>query len=86
MIGLERNPQVLLFSDLLRLAGAIPEVRSRLGAPSPGHWHRLTSGLVGLRNAVVHPTRDLVGRQRSLARLVELDTLLRDLLRRLEVS
>jgi hypothetical protein len=34
----------------------------------------------------MHPTRDLVGRQRSLARLVELDTLLRDLLGRLEGS
>ena len=77
---------LLFYSDLLRLADAIGVVRSRLGALSPGHWRRLTSGLVGLRNAVMHPTRDLVGRERSLAQLVGLDTLPRDLLRRLEVS
>lgn len=73
-----------LFSDILRVVGSVPEIRSQLGAPSPRQWHRQTSGLVSLRNAVMHPTRDLVGRERPLARLVELDTLLRNLLRRLE--
>jgi hypothetical protein len=73
-----------LFSDILRVVGGVPEIRSQLGARGPRHWHRETSSLVSLRNAVMHPTRDLVGRERSLARLVELDTLLTSLLRRLE--
>ena len=75
----------LLFSDILRIVGAVPEIRSQLGAGGPRHWHRETSRLVSLRNAVMHPTRDLVGRERSLARLVELDATLRDLLRLVEI-
>jgi len=74
----------LLFSDILRVVQAIPEVRTRLGARGPRQWHKRTGPLVSLRNAVMHPTRDLVGRERSLARLVELDTLIRELLHRLD--
>jgi hypothetical protein len=74
----------LLFSDILRVIEAIPEIRSRLGAQGARHWHRRTGSLVGLRNAVMHPTRELIGRERSLARVIELDTTLRGLLRRVE--
>ncbi len=69
-----------------RFVGAVPEIRSQLGARGPRHWHRETSRLVSLRNAVMHPTRELVGRERPLAKLVALDAALRDLLRRVETS
>jgi len=76
----------LLFSDILRVVGSVAEIRSQLGARGPRHWHRETSRLVSLRNAVMNPTRELVGRERSLAKLVELEVTLRDLLRRVETS
>ena len=69
----------LLFSDLLRVVERIPELRRALGSSSASHWHDRTSSLVSLRNAVMHPARNLVGRERSLVRLVELDATLRDL-------
>ena len=74
----------LLFSDVLRMVGAIPEIRGKLGARGPRHWNKLTGSLVGLRNAVMHPARDLVGRGRSLDQLNALDGVLRVLLLRLE--
>ena len=76
----------LLFSDILRIVGAVAELRSQLGARGPRHWHKETGRLVGLRNAVMHPTRELVGRERSLTQLVELDARLRRLIQRLEVE
>ena len=70
----------LLFSDLLRVVERIPELRRALGSSSASHWHDRTSSLVSLRNAVMHPARNLVGRERyRLVRLVELDATLRDL-------
>ena len=74
----------LYFSDILRLVGGTSELRSQLGARSAHDWHGQTSRLVGLRNAVMHPTRDLVGRGAPLARLVETEALLRGLLVRIE--
>jgi hypothetical protein len=74
----------LLFSEILRVVGAVPELRAQLGARGARHWHRMTSRLVRLRNAVMHPTRELVGRESSVATLVTHDALLRGLLRRLE--
>lgn len=76
----------LLFSDILRIVGAVAELRSWLGARGRRHWHKETGRLVGLRNAVMHPTRELVGRERSLPQLIELDARLRGLMQRLEVK
>jgi hypothetical protein len=73
-----------LFSDILRVIAHVPEVRSQLGMSSAKAWKKRTGALIGLRNAVMHPARDLLGSDRSLARLVELDAFLRDLLRRVE--
>jgi hypothetical protein len=76
----------LLFSDILRIVGAVAELRSWLGARGSRHWHKETGRLVGLRNSVMHPTRELVGRERSLTQLIELDARLRGLIQRLEVE
>jgi CBS domain-containing protein len=75
-----------LFTDILRVIGHVPEMRSQLGVSSAKSWRKRTGALIGLRNAVMHPARDLLGPDRPVARLVELDALLRDLLRRVEAT
>lgn len=74
----------LLFSDILRVIGRIPSLLELLGARSTSAWENRTGALVGLRNAVMHPTKELLGRERPLVRLVEHDSLLRELLGRLD--
>lgn len=76
----------LSFSEILRLAGHIPEIRKALGIQSPESWDHLTSGFIGLRTRVMHPTKSLLGRERLLPALVDLDHSLRQLLIGLEDS
>jgi hypothetical protein len=72
------------FSEILRLAGHIPEIRETFGVKSPESWDDLTSGFVRLRTSVMHPTKNLLGRERLLPALASLDRSLRQLLVRLE--
>lgn len=73
----------LTFSEILRLTGRIEDVRSALGFASRSHWDN-TKPLIELRNAVMHPTKELIGRRCTLERLAGLDALLRNLLGRLD--
>lgn len=75
---------LLYFSEILPLVGSIPEIWDRLDVGGATEWQWTVSRLRHLRNAVMHPTRDLVGREAPLAGLVELETLLRNLLVRVE--
>jgi CBS domain-containing protein len=70
----------LYLSDLLRIVGRVPELRRAVGATSGRGWARRTGSLNELRHAVMHPTRDLLDRQRPLGRLIELETELHSLL------
>lgn len=74
----------LTFSDVLRVVQRIDEIRVPLGSDTRKHWETRTGALTDLRNAVMHPTRELLGTDRTLKDLVNLDVLLRDLLARLE--
>jgi hypothetical protein len=73
----------LTFSEIVRLGGKIAAVRQSLGYASRERW-REVQALNELRNAVMHPTRDLVGRDCSLSVLADRDRLLRALLNRLD--
>lgn len=73
----------MTFSEILRLAGRIDEIRGPLGFATRKDWDS-TKSLIELRNAVMHPAKELVGRRCTLVRLAGLDTKLRDLLRRLD--
>ncbi len=70
----------LYLSDLLRIVGHVPELRRAVGPPSGRAWAKRTGSLNGLRHAVMHPTRDLLDRERPLGRLIELETELHALL------
>jgi hypothetical protein len=74
----------LNFSEILCLAGRIPEISQALGIRSSESWVELSSGFVGLRTSVMHPTKNLLGRKRLLPALVNLDRSLRQLLMGLE--
>ena len=71
----------LTFSEIVRLGGKIAAVREQFGYRSRAKWAEV-QGLNELRNAVMHPTRDLVGRRCSLEKLATRDRLLRGLLGR----
>jgi hypothetical protein len=70
----------LYLSDLLRIVGRVPELRRAVGATSGRAWAKRTGSLNELRHAVMHPTRDLLDRERPLGRLIELETELHALL------
>ena len=75
----------LNFSEILCLAGAIPEIREALAIRGLGSWDHISRGFVGLRASVMHPTKNLLGRERPLPMLVDLDHSLRQLLLSVEV-
>lgn len=75
----------LMFSELVRLVGKIPELRTAFGYSSGKKWAEVRA-LNELRNAVMHPTRDLVGRECDLATLAARDALLRRLLARVDAG
>ncbi len=70
----------LTFSEILRVVERIPDIRVPLGSPSQRQWKLRSGPLVDLRNAVMHPTRDLLDSSHPLGHLVRMDELLRDLL------
>jgi hypothetical protein len=74
----------LSFSDILRAVGRNEEIRDPLGMRSARVWHDQTGGLTGVRNAVMHPARDLLSRTRPLSKFVDYDAVLRRLLRQFE--
>lgn len=74
----------LTFSDILRIVEHVDDIRTALGSRSRNHWKSIRGPLVELRNAVMHPTRDLLDVRRGLADLAAMDAQLRDLLARLE--
>jgi CBS domain-containing protein len=74
----------LTLPEILRVVQRIDEIRVPLGSATRKHWETRTGALTNLRNAVMHPTRDLLGADRTLEDLVSLDALLRDLLAKLE--
>lgn len=74
----------LNLSEILRVVERIEEIRVPLGSPTRRHWKARSGPLVELRNAVMHPTRDLLDAEHTLEHLVRMDVLLRDLLARVE--
>ncbi len=76
----------LTFSEILRVIGGIDEIRVRLGSPTRRQWKVTTGPLVDLRNAVMHPTRDLLDADHPLPYLVRMEATLRTLLERLAGS
>ena len=73
----------LTLPEILRVVQQIDEIRVPLGSPTRRHWEGRTGALTDLRNAVMHPTRDLLDADHTLEHLVRMDVLLRDLLARL---
>jgi hypothetical protein len=68
------------FPDLLAVIGRTPELRGAFGYSSRNKWEAATGRLVGLRNHVMHPTRDFEPMYSSLPTLARLDERLRSLI------
>lgn len=61
----------MTFSQLLNLVGRTRSLRAVLGLSSNGAWRQATTGLLGLRNAVMHPTQEFHGLIRSVSYLID---------------
>lgn len=72
------------FSQLLNIVGREPRLFARLGFDSRSSWGRGTTGLVRLRNDVMHPTREFYGPSRSVSELIDAEQRLFDLLQRVD--
>jgi hypothetical protein len=68
-------------SHLLVVAYTSERIRSALGAPDFGEWLSVVDRLVGLRNAVMHPTLEFIGTGRSLQDLIDFENQIRDWLK-----
>jgi hypothetical protein len=75
----------MTFSEIVRVVGKTAVLREELGYPTRTKWKEVEA-LIELRNAVMHPTRDLVGRECSLETLAARDALLRRLLGRIDTD
>jgi hypothetical protein len=72
----------LEFSQLLNLVGRDSELASGLGYAEKSEWRQATDGLIRLRHDVMHPTRPIYGRQRTVADLIACESRLQSLLDR----
>ena len=64
----------------LRIVGLTPALRAQLGTRDEASWVSLTEGLPALRDAVMHPGLEFLGRSRNLADLLAAERTIRDLL------
>lgn len=58
-------------SDLLRLCGSLEPLRQKLGYASKSALDKVTSHLVSLRHAAMHPVRSLIGSHADLSRQLD---------------
>ena len=63
----------MTLAHLLRIAGADPRVGGVAGVENPEDWDREVRTLTRLRNSVMHPIREVVGRDRSVEELRALE-------------
>jgi hypothetical protein len=76
----------MYFAQLVNLVGRDPALLKRLEYASRGDWRRITAGLAGLRNSVMHPTSGFLGSDRSVQDIQDFEVRLGDLGRRLGAS
>ena len=65
---------------LLRIAGSDAGLRQRFGVPDASTWALWTEPLPSLRNAVMHPVLEFLGRRRSIDDLVTIERRVREML------